>query len=100
MAAEKLRCVIQRLQCRDLFDLDLLISDDLVDPATAAALFREKAVHRKIDPAIFANRYRERLVAYAKRWEKELSQHVPGDVPHFERLERQVSRALRRAGLL
>lgn len=100
VAAEKLRCVLQRLQCRDLFDLDLLLTGHHVDPANAAALFRDKATHREIDPAIFADRYRERLVAYEKRWERELSQHVPGDVPHFEQLQRQVSRALRNAGLL
>lgn len=99
IAGEKLRCVLQRLQCRDLFDLHLLFESN-VDPAEAAQVFEAKARHRGLDPATFALRYRDCAIQYQQRWEAELSQHVPGSVPHFNRVERQVARHLRRAGIL
>ena len=99
IAGEKLRCVLQRLQCRDLFDLHLLFEAD-VDAAEAAEVFEAKARHRGLDPTTFGSRFRERAIQYQKRWETELSQHVPGTVPHFNRAERDVARHLRRAGML
>lgn len=98
IAAEKLRCLIQRLQCRDLLDLDLLISDG-VDVDDAAALFRRKAAHRKLDPASLAEKYAKRVADYEPRWETELGEYLT-DVPHFAEVERSVRRALKRAGLL
>lgn len=100
IAAEKLRCVLQRLQCRDLFDLHLLFGDAEVSAAAAAEVFRPKAEHRGIDPASFASRYRERIKQYQKRWESELGDHVTGELPHFNEVERRVARHLRGAGLV
>ncbi len=100
IAGEKLRCVLQRLQCRDLFDLLLLFEEAQVDAMEATTVFRSKATHRSIDPDAFAMRYRERIDQYRKRWEAELREHVPGEVPHFGDVERCVTRHLRRAGLL
>jgi len=100
IAGEKLRCVIQRLQCRDLFDLFLLFEEMRVDATEAAMVFRPKAEHRRIDPDAFAMRYRERINQYRKRWEAELREHVAGEIPHFGDVERRVTRHLRRAGLL
>jgi len=100
IAGEKLRCVIQRLQCRDLFDLFLLFEEMRVDATEAAMVFRPKAEHRRIDPDAFAMRYRERIDQYRKRWEAELREHVAGEIPYFGDVERRVTRHLRRAGLL
>ena len=99
IAGEKLRCVLQRLQCRDLFDLHLLFEALGVDAGEAAEVFRPKAEHRGFDPALLATRYPERLEQYGKRWAQELAEHVPAEVPHFEIVARAVSRHLRRAGL-
>jgi predicted nucleotidyltransferase component of viral defense system len=100
VAGEKLRCVLQRLQCRDLFDLHLLFEEVALDPAEAVNVFRQKARHRGFDPDSFVDRYRERIREYKKRWEKELGEHVPGDLPHFNDVERRLARHLRKAGLL
>jgi len=100
IAGEKIRCILQRLQCRDLFDLSMLLTEGDVDVIDAADIFRPKAEHRGIDPNVFAARYPERLNQYRQRWDAELQEHVHGDVPHFDQLERAVSRELRRAGLL
>lgn len=100
IAGEKLRCVMQRLQCRDLLDLWLLFEDAGVDPQDAAEVFLPKAAHRNLDPGQFEASYRARLPQYRRRWTNELDIHVSGEVPHFEQVERTVSRRLRAAGLL
>jgi predicted nucleotidyltransferase component of viral defense system len=100
ITGEKLRCVLQRLQCRDLFDLYHLFEEAQVDATEAATVFIPKAKHRKFEPDAFATRYRERLDQYRKRWEAELNEYVVEDVPHFDDVERRVTRHLRRGGLL
>ena len=57
ITGEKLRCVMQRLQCRDLFDLHSLFEFLSVDPTQAALRFGDKARHRSIDPEAFEDRY-------------------------------------------
>ena len=42
IASEKLRCILKRLQCRDLFDLDVLLNEFEVDAIAAAELFRDQ----------------------------------------------------------
>jgi predicted nucleotidyltransferase component of viral defense system len=96
---EKLRCVVQRLQCRDLYDLDALFETLGLDPAEAAARFDEKARHRGIDPNLFAERYEARLESYEARWGAELVEHMR-DPPHFDAVSRRVGRHLRAAGLI
>jgi predicted nucleotidyltransferase component of viral defense system len=100
IAGEKLRCVMQRMQCRDLLDLWLLFEDADVDARDAAEIFIPKAEHRHLDPGRFAASYSARLPQYRNRWTNELEIHVPGEVPHFEHVERTVSRRLRAVGLL
>lgn len=97
ITAEKLRCILQRLQCRDLVDLYLLLDDQ--DPTSAAELFRRKAAHRGIDATTFAEKFEKRLQSYKKRWEQELAEYL-SEVPRLEEVERSLRRALRRAKLL
>ena len=99
IAGEKLRCVIQRLQCRDLYDLFLLLEEAQVDAAAAATVFRAKAEHRAIDPLTFSSRYTARIEQYRERWEAELREHVPGRIPHFGEVERRLTRTFKKAGL-
>jgi len=94
-AAEKLRCVIQRLQCRDLYDIHELFVVRGLDPSFVWPLFERKTRHRQLDPSLFPTRFEERLPQYEARWTNELSDHVPGDPPPFETLLRAVRRALR-----
>ena len=100
IAGEKLRCVMQRMQCRDLYDLWLLFEDANVDPLDAAEIFRPKAEHKNLDPERFKERYGDRLTQYRRRWTNELENHIPGDIPRFEQVEREVSRRLRAVNLL
>lgn len=100
VASEKLRCILQRLQCRDLFDLShLLVHEEVTLPEVGQA-FAKKAAHRGLDPTQFAVRYKARLAEYEKRWDDELAEHIPGGAPHFDQTARLVTRALKKAGLL
>jgi uncharacterized protein len=99
IAAEKLRCMVQRLQCRDLFDLYQLVNDLGVDLTDVRGLFDRKAQAKGIDPTIFAQRFDERLPQYKQRWQGEMSQHLPHDLPDVDLVIRIVSRHLRKADL-
>ena len=100
IAGEKLRCVMQRMQCRDLFDLWRLSAEAGVDPRDATDIFLCKAEHRHLNAEGFGASFRARLPQYRRRWTDELEVHVPGEVPHFDQVERAVSRWLRGVGLL
>lgn len=100
VASEKLRCVLQRLQCRDLLDLSRLLVHEGVTLDHVGEFFARKAKHRGFDPNQFAARYRARLPQYERRWDVELAEHVPGGAPHFDETERLVTRALKRARML
>jgi predicted nucleotidyltransferase component of viral defense system len=91
VTAEKLRCVLQRRQCRDFLDLDLLLGEQ--DLVATADLFRRKATHRGLNPATFAEKFEKRVWDYKDNWDEELEQYL-GEVPHFDGVERNVRRAL------
>lgn len=95
IGAEKLRCVIQRLQCRDFFDLHYLFEEQEVDLGEAWPMFERKAEHRGIDPSTFFDRFDVRVSHYAERWEAEMREHLPGEPPHFDVMLRELRRRLR-----
>lgn len=99
IAAEKLRCIIQRLQCRDLYDL-FRISEDLgVSIEEVRKLFEQKCQAKGIKPEIFQQRFEDRVDRYRERWATEMREHV-SDPPPFDDVVRKVSRHLRAAGLI
>ena len=95
ITAEKLRCVMQRLQCRDLFDLHYLLEVKGTDQDDAWEMFEQKARHKKIDPANFFERFDVRVPQYEERWADEMGEHLGGDLPHFEAIRRELRRRLR-----
>jgi hypothetical protein len=100
IAAEKLRCVIQRSQCRDLFDLFQLVDNLGVALAEIRPLFERKAEAESLDPALFRRRFEERLPEYERLWIDEMSEHLPDEPPDFDGVVRIVRRHLRAADLL
>lgn len=94
VSAEKLRCVMQRVQARDLIDLHSLLVQHRVDVDDAWLLFTAKALHKELDPRSFAGKLAERAPVYQKRWEDELSGYMR-DVPPFERVDRELRGKLR-----
>jgi predicted nucleotidyltransferase component of viral defense system len=99
IAAEKLRCVIQRVQCRDIYDLYRLVDDMGVSLDEVRPLFERKAEAKSLDPSTFSDRFEDRAVRYRTRWDTEMPEHL-ADVPRFEDVLRGVRRQLRAAGLI
>ena len=97
MAAEKLRCLMQRLQCRDLFDIWVLFADGAVQPSAIRPLFEAKTRHRQIDPGQFADRFRKRCDQFRELWEEEMAGYMACP-PTVERVLREVRSSLRQGG--
>ncbi len=100
VAAEKVRCIAERVQCRDLYDMHQLLDADLVDPLDAWYLYLRKAENdrsrgrqRKSPREWFAT-FERRVVAYQKRWESELGDYPPWGIPAFGDVERRCRRYL------
>jgi predicted nucleotidyltransferase component of viral defense system len=72
IAAEKLRCVIQRVQCRDLYDLFRLVDDLNVSLTEVRPLFEKKAEAKGIDAGTFGVRFEDRVARYGVRWGTEV----------------------------
>lgn len=98
-AAEKLRCVMQRLQCRDLYDIWFLLERGGVDAEEIKPSFEAKAAHRGLEPDSFARRFDQRLEQYVRRWTDELTPYMDHP-PQVDRVVREVTRRLRHAGYL
>lgn len=98
-AAEKLRSIMQRLQCRDLYDTWHLLEHAGVDAAQIRPDFEAKTRHRGLDPAEFPSRFDSRIEEYRRRWAEELSPYL-SVAPHVDRVFRETSRHLRQAGYM
>jgi predicted nucleotidyltransferase component of viral defense system len=99
IAAEKLRCIIQRVQCRDIYDLFRLTEEVHVSLAEIRPLFERKARAKNIDPKTFRDRFEDRVERYKKRWAAEMAEHM-ADAPNLDDVVRVVRRHLRAAALL
>ncbi len=99
IGAEKLRCIIQRVQCRDLYDLYRLTEDAGLSLAEIRPLFERKARAKNLEPGTFAQRFEDRVERYGQRWDTEMSEHLAGP-PRFDDVVRIVRRHLRAAGVL
>ena len=97
VTAEKLRCVMQRLQCRDLHDIWFLLGEAGIDAAQIKTDFAAKAQHCGLDPDTFPQRFEQRVTAYEQRWNDEMTSYLT-PVPDFGRVVREVRRDLRQAG--
>jgi predicted nucleotidyltransferase component of viral defense system len=95
IAAEKVRCVIQRLQARDLFDLHELFVGHGLEADSVWPAFERKARHQNIDPERFVESFEKRMPQWKARWSEEMQEHVSGELRPFNRVEREVRRAFR-----
>lgn len=100
VSAEKVRCIAERLQCRDLYDMHELLDGGHVDALGAWHLYLRKAENdeargrRRTPPREWSAMFERRLAAYRDRWDGELGDYLPGDVPHFDDIERRTRRLL------
>lgn len=100
VAAEKVRCVAERLQCRDLYDMHELFDGGHADPLAAWHLYLRKAANdegrgrQRTPPREWFATFERRIDAYRDRWGRELGDYLPGDVPPFADIERRSRRCL------
>jgi uncharacterized protein len=99
IGAEKLRCVIERALCRDLYDLFRLTEDAGLSLTEVRQLFERKARAKSLDPSVLANRFDDRVKRCSERWNTEMSEHL-ADPPRFDDVVRVLRRHLRGSGLL
>lgn len=93
ICAEKLRCTIQRRQCRDVYDLwALLAGRGGADLFEAWHRFERKAEHRHLDPTRFFDRWDGGLDWYEARWEAELVDYLGDKCPDFASVSRDLTR--------
>ena len=99
VGAEKLRCIAERLQCRDLYDLHELLDGQHIDAMEAWHLYLRKAANdvtrgrQRTPPREWATVFDRRLAAYRDRWDQELGDYL-SNVPGFGDVERRSRRRL------
>lgn len=102
VGGEKLRCIAERVQCRDLYDLHELLEGGHIEPLEAWELYLRKAANdlvkgkQRTPPKKWAASFEQRLDAYKDRWVEELSDYVPLEIPSFQDVERRSRKRLRR----
>ena len=100
VGAEKLRCIAERAQCRDLHDLHELLDGGHVEPLEAWELYLRKTANdlahgkQRTPPREWAGAFARRLDTYRRGWDGELREYIPGEIPSFEGIERRIKRRL------
>jgi predicted nucleotidyltransferase component of viral defense system len=99
IGAVKLRCIIQRMQCRDLYDLLRLTGDMGVSFAEIRPPFERKTRAKELDPSSFRGRFEDRIERYKPLWNNEMSEHLV-ELVALRRRRARHSSASSRAALL
>jgi predicted nucleotidyltransferase component of viral defense system len=92
---EKLRCVMQRMQARDFYDIWYLLEIHNMNIDFYSTEFRQKCENKEIDSTEFHNKLEQRLPQYKGRWQKSMADQIQ-DLPDFETVLREVMRHLRK----
>lgn len=95
---EKLRCVMQRMQARDFYDIWYLLEIHNMDIDFYIAEFKQKFESKGIDSTEFHAKLEQRLPQYKGRWEKSMADQIQ-DLPDFESVLREVIRHLKKLEL-
>jgi len=75
VGAEKLRCIAERLQCRDLFDLHELLDGRHDDPRAIWELYLRKVANdaprgrQRTPPGEWAQVFERRMTNYSRLWD-------------------------------
>ena len=73
---EKLRCVMQRMQARDFYDIWYLLEINNMDIEFYSAEFRQKCESKEIDPTEFHAKLEQRLPQYKGRWQTSMADQI------------------------
>jgi predicted nucleotidyltransferase component of viral defense system len=92
---EKLRCIMQRMQPRDYYDIWYLLEVYGLDIDFFVPEFSEKCEAKGIDPSTFHKSIEKRLPQYNGRWAKSMTDQIQ-DLPPFDQVEREMKRHLKK----
>ena len=91
---EKMRCVMQRMQARDFYDIWYLLAIHEMDAEYYLTEFTEKCKSKGLSSADFPKKLAERIPQYKGRWQASISEQIKG-LPDFEQVQREVLRGLK-----
>lgn len=92
---EKMRCIMQRMQARDFYDLWYLLEIERMEVRHCLNEFRDKCKCKNINSVDFPTKLAERLPQYENRWKGSMSEQIK-DLPDFKQVEREVQRHLKK----
>ncbi|MEY3855260.1 MAG: hypothetical protein RIS68_1274 [Bacteroidota bacterium] len=88
---EKMRCIIQRMQARDYYDLWFISANENLSLGLLWNDFVRKCESKCINPGLFYTRLKERVPFYRGQWRHSLGNQIR-DLPAFEKVEREINR--------
>jgi len=91
---EKMRCVMQRMQARDFYDIWYLLEVHEMDVDFYQNEFSAKCESKGLSSADFPTKLTERMPQYKGRWQASMSDQIK-DLPDFEQIRREVLRKLK-----
>ncbi len=86
-----MRCIIQRMQARDYYDLWFISANENLSLGLLWNDFVRKCESKRINPALFYTRLKERVPFYRGQWRHSLGNQIR-DLPAFEKVEREINR--------
>lgn len=92
--AEKLRCTMQRMVPRDIYDIWYLTEQGGIDIKDVVFGFIEKAKHKDIDPKNISNEIAKKKVKYTSSWNESLKHQIK-DLPEFDVVWRELQRQVK-----
>lgn len=95
LLVEKLRCVMQRMQPRDYYDIWYLLEVHGMDIDFYTSEFKNKCESKELDPADFYKKLEQKLPQYKARWQKSMSDQIK-DLPDFDQIQREIQRQLKK----
>jgi len=95
LLVEKLRCVMQRMQPRDYYDIWYLLEVHGMDIDFYTTEFRNKCVSKSLEPNDFHKKLEQKLPQYKARWQKSMNDQIK-QLPDFDQVQREVQRHLKK----
>lgn len=94
LLVEKLRCVMQRMQPRDYYDIWYLLEIEGMTIDFYEDEFIKKCKSKDVDPNEFHSKLKQRIPQYKARWKNSMSNQIK-DLPDFDDAQREVHRHMK-----
>lgn len=95
---EKMRCIIQRLQARDFYDIWYLLEVHGMELDFYLPEFVSKCESKGLNASSFHPKLEQRIPQYKGRWQKSMGDQIQ-DLPDFGQVLREVMRHLKKVNL-